>query len=240
MLFLSAQDMTTYFLWQAYVCVENLNSKNISKEEIHVLFGTQTDQPLLKEDQIILECIQKKAQIFFYKDNRKEKYYPSSIRSHIIRQHFLQNSHLEKEIIFYHDCDIIFRELPPLLNEVSVDTWYVSDTANYLDSNYIKMKIGEVNFNTMCSIVGINSGSVIKQDLNCGGAQYLMQFVTAAFWEKVEKDSEAIYRFLEKVNKQKHIEEILGKNEFNYLVESRAGVLICGQYFGTLFIFSIR
>lgn len=213
MLFLSAQDITTYFLWQVDVCVNNLASKGIYKEQIHILFATQKGQQISKEDDILLKHIHKIAKVFFYEDERKEKKYLSSIRPHIIAKHFLKYPDLAKETIFYHDCDIIFRELPPLFNELkSNKTWYVSDTANYLESNYIKANIGEGNFIKMCSIVGVEPSVVIQQDANCGGAQYIMNNVNAAFWQKVERDCEAIYVFLQIVNLQNKIEEAL-KND---------------------------
>lgn len=73
MLFLSAQDFASYYLWQINVCLSNLNSKNISKEKIHVLFATHTGQKFFPEDQVLLRQIQKNARVFYYEDNRKDK-----------------------------------------------------------------------------------------------------------------------------------------------------------------------
>lgn len=221
MLFVSAQDINTYFLWQINACLYNLNSKGILKEKIHVLFALERGRQLSDEDEILLKEIQKLAQIFFYEDNREEKKYPSSIRPHIIAQHFLKYSVLEKEIIFYHDCDIIFRELPPLLkqlmyNRLINNSWYVSDTSNYLNTNYIKANIGEENFVRMCKIVGIAPATAIKQDSNCGGAQYIMKNVSANFWQKVEQDCKAIHTFLENTNRQNKIVEALKNNNSNF------------------------
>lgn len=216
MLFLSVQDVTTYFLWQVYVCVNNLNSKGITKVQIHVLFATQPEQKISEEDEIFIDRIQQKAQVFFYEDKRKEKNYPSSIRPHIIAQHFVHYLELGKETIFYHDCDIIFRDIPPLLNEVIDSIWYVSDTKNYLSSKYIKQNMGEDNFIKMCEIVGIDDKSVMRQDTNCGGAQYIIHNATTFFWQKVELDCETIYVFLERINRQNKIDQALKNNNFNH------------------------
>lgn len=63
MVFLSAQDIRMYFLWQVQVCTTNLSSKGITKEQIHVLFATQPEQKISKEDEILLDRIEQKAQV---------------------------------------------------------------------------------------------------------------------------------------------------------------------------------
>lgn len=206
--FLSAQHLTTYYLWQVQVCVYNLVSKDVRKEQLHILFATFPHEEPSEEDLTILDSIKKVANVFFYQDNRAKNKYPSSIRPHIIAKHFSSFPELGKEKVFYHDCDVIFRELPPIFNQLSESDWYISDTANYLDSDYIKIHIGEENFAIMCGLVGINTDIVIDQDTNCGGAQYIMSNLTAAFWQKVEVDSEQIYIFLQNLNREKKIAQI--------------------------------
>ena len=216
MIFLSAQPLTTYFLWQIKICTDNLLALGVAKENIHVLFATNPLQQLSDEDELLLQSLQQQIMVYFYEDERKEKVYLSSIRPHIIAKHFLQFPLLEKTIIFYHDADIIFREFPPLFNNLEKGDWYVSYTANYLDTNYIKEHIGEDGFLQMCSLVGVVPESIKAQDTNCGGAQYIMQNVSAAFWQKIEIDCEAIYVFLEKCNKENKIKYALA-NERIYL-----------------------
>lgn len=46
MIFLCAQDSASYFLWQTYVFVKNLNIKNTSKKNNHVLFATRKEQQI--------------------------------------------------------------------------------------------------------------------------------------------------------------------------------------------------
>lgn len=216
MIFLSAQPLTTYFLWQIKICTDNLLALDVATENIHVLFATNPLQQLSLEDEFLLQSLQQLTTVSFYKDERKEKNYLSSIRPHIIAKHFSQYPSLEKATIFYHDADITFRVLPPLFNYLQKDTWYVSDTANYLDTKYIKEHIGEDGFLQMCSLLGVAPESIMAQDANCGGAQYIMQNVSPAFWQKIEKDCEAIYVFLENQNKENKIKHALG-NENIYL-----------------------
>lgn len=214
--FLSAQHITTYYLWQLEVCVFNLHSQGVHQDQIHVLFATCPDQRLSEEDRIMLASIRQLATVFFYEDDRQERNYPSSVRPHVIAKHFLQFPQLEKATIFYHDCDIFFRELPPLLRQLNGDTWYVSDTAGYLDSHYLQRHIGEKGLLDMCGLVGVDALKVREQDADCGGAQYIMNKLTAAFWQKVEKDSEAIFTFLQKANREQYREKAVAEAPFEY------------------------
>ena len=214
--FLTAQHMATYYLWQLKVCISNLASKGVSKQQIQILFATRDDEQLSNEDKLIVDFIEKSATTFYYPDERKEKNYSSSVRPHILAKHFLQFPELKGQTICYHDCDILFREMPPLFKEEINDTWYVSNTKDYLNSGYVKGHIGNDGFIQLCGIVGVEPSSVEQQDENCGGSQYVMKNLTASFWEKVEKDSERIYIFLNKLNLEKNIERALSRYPFNY------------------------
>ena len=146
MIFLSVQHVSIYYLWQVQVMVFNLKSKGIRKEEIHILLATFKQQKIVFAEQRLLQYIKNNATSFFYEDTREIKAYPSSIRPHILAKHFALYPNLERERIFYHDCDIIFRELPPLFKSAPSQVWFVSDTSHYLGSHYIKSQIGAENF----------------------------------------------------------------------------------------------
>jgi len=206
MIFISAQDLSIQYLWQVYISVCNLSALGISKENIHILFAIHTNQRNTYEENRFLNDIQNIASVFLYNDQRENSNYPSSIRPHIFAQHLLKFPFLEQVQMFYHDCDIYFREFPPLLKDSEVNCWYASDTANYLNSQYIISQIGEDNFTTMCNLVDISSQQVVSQDKNCGGAQYLLQRVSACFLQKVEKDAERIFDFLSQIVKEQRIQ----------------------------------
>lgn len=214
MIFLSVQHVSIYYLWQVQVMVFNLKSKGIRKEEIHILLATFKQQKIVFAEQRLLQYIKNNATSFFYEDTREIKAYPSSIRPHILAKHFALYPNLERERIFYHDCDIIFRELPPLFKSAPSQVWFVSDTSHYLGSHYIKSQIGAENFRAMCAIVGVNENDVCTQDANCGGAQYLLQNVATEFWLKVEKDSECLYTFLRQLNTEKHIDQVFSNYQY--------------------------
>ncbi|HVI49409.1 MAG TPA: galactosyltransferase-related protein [Chitinophaga sp.] len=199
LIYLSAQPDDYYFLWQLELQLHNFNKLEIPRENIHVLIGYNPEKGISREFEDFV-AINDCATFFTYPDNRKDKTYIPSIRPHIIRQHFLAVEGLSSVPLFYLDSDVLFREKIPLGTLLQDDTWYLSDTRNYLDSAYVISKAGRAIFEGMCRIAGVDPGRVIAQDKQAGGAQYILKNTSADFWGKVERDSESIYRLLNEYN----------------------------------------
>lgn len=199
MIFLSAQPDDFYFSWQIELQMFNFKCCGIAADSIHVLVGYNRKKELGKS---FKDIIYKNPDVkfFIYPDTRIERNYPSSIRPNLIRQHFEAFPELEKEIIFYHDSDIIFRALPDFNKLIAGNCWFVSDTRNYIDTNYIISSSSRELFLKMCGEIGIAPEIVLRNDINAGGAQYLLKNATATYWSKVEKNSEALFRLLTDFN----------------------------------------
>ncbi|QES88731.1 galactosyltransferase-related protein [Rhizosphaericola mali] len=189
-----------YFIWQLELQLYNFQQLGVAAENIHVLIGYDCRRGLRDYFSILIEQQKDNALFFIYPDSRKSKNYLSSIRPHILKQHLTTYPYLEQVPFFYYDTDIIFRDLPDFENLVKGHYWYVSDTRNYLDSNYIKQLGGEELFTKMCDVVGIKKAVVENNDFNCGGAQYIIKNTTTTFWEKVENDCEALYSLMQLYN----------------------------------------
>ena len=190
MIYISAQSDDLYFLWQLEVQLENFRSLGIPPENIHVLIGFDPEKGLKPAYEALL--VSGRALFFTYADERTVKNYKSSIRPHILKKHFKAHAGLEKETIFYHDCDIIFSER---LNEdffESGDTWYLSKTP-YISYKVLEKHGGRKIVDKLCSIVGISRSVVEQHEPHTGGAQYVLKNLPWTFWEKVESDCEAIY-----------------------------------------------
>lgn len=198
MIFLSAQPDDVFFLWQLEVMLHNFKQVGIDPACIHILLGVDPRVGLRVEYKALV-AREDLAQFFIYPDNRANPRYVSGIRPHIIKQHFNSNPWLEQETLFYHDCDIIFRELPDMQEMEAGNTWYVSDTKSYLDTKYI-LKYGTTVLDSMCSIVGIDKNLVTANDENAGGAQYILKGTDYYFWDKVENDAEKLFTQLEETN----------------------------------------
>jgi hypothetical protein len=202
-IFLSAQPDDYFFTWQLELQLFNFHKMGISPGKIHVLIGYHPDRGLRHYFTELIERNKGKAVFFTYPDRRLKPKYASSLRPHIIQQHYAANPWLSDEPIFYHDSDIIFRKLPDLDRLLKDDTWYVSDTRAYLDSGYVKATSCQRTFSKMCALVGVEPEKVELNDDNCGGAQYILKGIDPFFWAKIERDSESIYALLNETNLHK-------------------------------------
>lgn len=198
MIFLSAQPDATYFIWQVELQLFNLEQLNWPKENIHVLFSYAPDLGINPEASLICKKFPN-HHIYFYEDTRVNKKYSSTIRPHIIEKHFALYPDLRKETIFYIDSDVIFKELPDFSTLLNDDIWYASDTRSYMGSEVLINALGYETFKHMCDIVGVSTQDVMKNEINTGGAQYIIKNIPLNFWSKVEKDSNEMYEYLHDV-----------------------------------------
>lgn len=159
------------------------------------------------------------ARFFFYDDTREKKEYVSSIRPNILKQHWKAHPNLKDQAIFYHDNDIIFTKpistwiSPKIIND---ENWYGSDTISYIGYNYIKSK-GEDVLNKMCSLMQLPTELIEANAINSIGAQYLMKNVTYEYWDRVEKDSELLFKEVTKFNKL-----VCSREETKYKIDKLA------------------
>lgn len=198
MIYLSAQPAEYYFMWQLEVQLQNFEDIGIVPENIHVVLSYKPEEGIPSYFEVFVET-NKQAYFFFYPDNRIEPKYLSSIRPHILKQHFTQFPELANRIVCYHDSDILFRERlnERLLSET--EYWYFSDTRNYVGGSYLK-RFGDDFFRNLCKDICIDPQLVEQNEAHSGGAQHIMKGVTAEYWEQVEQDSEKIYAFIKDYN----------------------------------------
>jgi hypothetical protein len=200
--FICAQDSSLYHAWQVEVMLNNFIEMGVDLSCVDIISTKQNN----KIPEIWKKLLNGySANFFFYTDNRVKKYYLSSIRPNILKQHWEVYPELKDETIFYHDCDIIF--INPISewithDMINDDKWYGSDTVSYISHDYILSK-GEDVLDKMCEIVDISKDLIKLNQSNTIGAQYIMKDITSLFWEKVEYESERLYREITKLNKLK-------------------------------------
>jgi len=198
--FICAQPAIKYYAWQVEVMLNNFRKNGINLNDVDIVCS--------KPDGIVPEEWSKlannyAARFFFYDDLRVDKGYISSIRPNILKQHFIKNPDLEKEAIFYHDCDIVFtKPIDWIYQYVNGDEWYGSDTRWYIAHSYIESKGRDV-IEEMCKIANIDEQLVKDNELNSIGAQYLMKNVNAKYWDDVERLSERLFVDITALNNQK-------------------------------------
>jgi hypothetical protein len=75
------------------------------------------------------------------------------------------------------------------------DIWYLSDTVSYIGSDYIKSKSDSL-LTEMCEIAGIPRKLVESNNMNSGGAQYLMKGIDSSYWKDVKKVTLDLYKYM--------------------------------------------
>lgn len=193
--FICAQPAIDYYTWQVEVMIQNFMHQGVNPNNIEIVSSYQDRIP---EAWLKLAQHYNYVRFFFYKDNRFKPGYVSSIRPHILHQHWLAFPELAKATVFYHDCDIALAKPMNFSYMLQDDTCYVSDTVSYIGAAYIRSK-GEHYLDLMTDLVGVDKQFVADRESDSGGAQYLIKNVPADFWLKVYNDAEYLFRI---VNKQ--------------------------------------
>ena len=197
MKYIIATSDSKYYRWQMLVQIHNFKEMGMLDDLIYVVAKTG------KIKSKYLGYIEKETgvEIHTYKDERKSKNYTSSIRPNIMKR-FIDDHPEHGNCFFYLDPDVLFTEKPEYYGSiVNNDVWYLSDTKSYLDSRYIKSK-SEKLFHEMCDIVGVTPDVVEVNDREAGGAQYIMKNTNFEFWDKVERDSEALYVHMDRTSNE--------------------------------------
>ncbi|RKE52738.1 hypothetical protein [Sphingobacterium detergens] len=207
MIYLSAQPDEQYFIWQLKIFLQSLiTNQNVSRDQIHILLGYDPIEGVSEDTLYFIEEYGDIASIYVYKDERPNNIYLSTLRPHIIKKHFQQFDYLKDESIFYHDSDIAFTQKIDFSQFLNDEIWYISDAGSYLNADYIISKGGNDLLSEMAEIIGIDPQIVYDNNENTGGAQYIIKRTDAGFWDKVERDSESLYDFLNKFASNSQLE----------------------------------
>ncbi|GHM98843.1 hypothetical protein WSM22_03330 [Cytophagales bacterium WSM2-2] len=191
MKFITAQPYNDYFIWQMQVQINNFKKNGIEKDLV-VLFAHDGKLDVHKAVKVFKSS---EAEFHFIQDVRsiESKGYIPSIKPHLLK-YFFRKTQLNDDV-FYLDCDVTFNRLP-VINPTN--RILLSDTVSYIGAKYIISK-GEGLLKEMCDVVGVNPAIVIANESNSGGAQYVIPKtipMTFEFWDKVERDSVALYNLM--------------------------------------------
>jgi len=211
LIFVSAHPDIPYFHWQTKIYTTNFIEKGINPKNIHVLFVMVNGNTSHSEESIKLKEIG--INVHHYLDDRKDKKYIPSLRPMALSRWLKEYPELGK-YYFYHDSDIIFRELPDFNKLLQDDIVYLSDTLSYINYDYImtcskryetkhpSLQKGHL-IQLMADVIGISVDTIKQNNKNSGGAQYLIKNTDYTFWEKVFNDCELLYKNVFEFN-QKH------------------------------------
>lgn len=193
MIYLSCQPIDAYFLWQVEVQIVNFRKFGVA-DKMHILVWYPERRTSELENWYKLQEKYPETKMFFYLDSGVNLgLYVSQLRPHTIKKHFKAIPELEKEIIFYHDSDIIFNYLPDFEKLIEDDINWQSNCSSYLDYNYLSRKEKEGNIPEDKAVkiladIGKIPIEVIKSYTGkTGGAQCILKGVNSEFWEDVER-----------------------------------------------------
>jgi hypothetical protein len=201
LIFVSAHPDIPYFHWQTKVYTNNFIEKGINPKNIHVLFVMVNGKTTPTEESLKLKEIG--INVHHYLDDRKNKKYIPSLRP-LALSRWLKEYPKLGENYFYHDSDIIFRELPDFDKLLKDDIVYLSDTLSYINYDYIMgcclryenhhkhLSKGHL-IQLMADAIGVSLDVIRENNKNSGGAQYLIKNTDYTFWEKVYADCESLY-----------------------------------------------
>lgn len=193
MIFICVQPASKYYAWQVDTMLNSFRKLDLFKEnQAHIICSDHSER---KEFEKLIDKY-KEAQFFFYKDDRVDSSYISSIRFHLLEKHWKSYPYLSNVRFFYHDCDIILNRIPKIPNDRKI---YVSDTKSYIGLDYIKSK-GEDYVKLMSDIVQIDSNKLKEFDEGAGGAQYVFSDIDWYFWNECYRDAEKLFKEVTELN----------------------------------------
>lgn len=234
-IFISVQPDEPYFFWQVEVFIHNAIKCGINPRDIQILFSW------VNEPSKELLALQKKyafAKFHLYERTQIDNFgYIPILRPDALEKHFLKFPELRGEVIFYHDTDIIFKELPDFDSMYWDNYWYLSDTISYIGAEYIKFQSDSL-LASLCELAGIDRSIVESNQQNSGGAQYLMKGLSSDFWRDVKELTLRLYKFMldreEAERKELTVEQLVNYNPIQKWCSDMWAVLWCAWKRGHL------
>jgi hypothetical protein len=213
---ITCQPTDTYFVWQNHLYIESCIKQGFEEEQIHILLYNPKGRPYNPSWDKLKECYPK-LNIFTYEDDGVQQYlgiYIPILRPHILKQHFEAFPELQDRTIIYTDSDILWTDNMNIDELLKDDVNYVSDASSYLNNSYFESKVKDVLpekleeykkrdvVKELCTITGIDKQTVLNNNSNTGGVQYILKNINSDFWKKVEKDVLLIRTHLLNFNKE--------------------------------------
>lgn len=192
MKYVSVQPDHSYFWWQVETYVHNFCQKGVDPKDIHVVY-LYGNSPSYESSRILVKYPQ--VNIHHFRDTRLDRTYIPSIKPFGMNLLLSEFPQMNEEPIFYHDSDIIFTSLPDWSPFEADNKWWGSNCGSYLGPKYVISK-GVEQFVAMSKMIGIDPAIIKSEIFDSIGAQLIIKGTDAAFWKKVTKDSDDLYRLM--------------------------------------------
>ena len=223
--FITCLPDDTYFTWQVHLWLESLKELGQSDKAVVLVFIPSFRELNPKWKQIVE--LYPEAVFNFYKDEDNTAspllgIYIPVLRPYLMWRFLKENPIYCSHALFYCDSDILFTKSFNLDAFLENDINYLSDTNSYINADYFDSKIKDVLpekleeykhrdiLGEVTSLIGITREICVANNLNSGGAQYLLKNTDSAFWSKVMNDCIIIRTYLQKVNREFFKDESTG------------------------------
>jgi hypothetical protein len=209
----------TYFVWQTQLWLESLYKLGIEKKAYVIIYVRKDADLIGSWYQMANHYTDVNFLVYydeggFVKPEDRALYIPI-MRFYCLHRFYSENENIVKtKAVFYCDSDILLLKnfnIEDLLND---DIFYMSDTIGYISASYFDRKKKDVLpdklseyekidvLDTACKIVGIDRSVAEKNEKSSGGAQYVLKYLDASFWEKCYYDCLNIRLYLANINKE--------------------------------------
>lgn len=219
MLFITTQPDSDYYIWQLQVQLNNFK-KFGCEDKCIVVFGYN---PVIGINPNAREFEKKSlARFLYYPDTRElsSSIYQPSIRPHLLKKLYEENPEIvNNRDFFYMDCDILLTNYLNFNHMNDEKVIHICPTSSEFSIDYVRTKNYDL-YEKMSKAVGISTKVVEMNKSTGGGVCYFFKYfnyLDAAFWNKVEKDSVTLYKMmLVTVNKDSYI-QIMTANKWALL-----------------------
>ena len=214
----------TYYTWQVHLWLESLRELGKSDRAVVLIFIPNFREQNPKWQQVIE--LYPEANFNFYKDEDNASsllgIYIPVLRPYTMWRFLKDRPEYSSKAIFYCDSDILFTKDFDIDKYLEDDIHYLSDTNSYINASYFDSKIKDVlpdkleEYKTrdilaeVTSLVGITREICEANNMNSGGAQYLLKNMDSSFWSKVMNDCVLIRTYLQKENREFFADENAG------------------------------
>lgn len=214
--FITVAPDDTYYTWQIHLWLENLREIGMSSKANVLIFIPNFREQNPKWQQVI--DLYPEVNFRFYKDEDNASsllgIYIPVLRPYTMWRFLRENPTYCSKAIFYCDSDILFTKEFNIDNYLDDRVHYLSDTTGYINATYFDSKIKDVlpekleEYKTrdilaeVTSLIGISREICEANNMNSGGAQYLLKDMDSSFWSKVMNDCIIIRTYLQKVNRE--------------------------------------
>ena len=190
--YICCQPATLYYTWQIEVLINNFIKMGVNGNHMDIVCSIENN--IIPDEWKKLQQGYPYVRFFFYNDTRIDKSYIPSIYFNLMKQHIIARPEIIDNVLFLHDADIVFTKTPDFTEMINDNIWYMSNTNDYINYDYIQQK-GNNIYERMCEIIGIDKLIPKLMNTNSGGAQYIVKNTTYEFWDKVETDSIKLYKY---------------------------------------------